>query len=239
MKKENVLNSSYKCEKCKDTGWILGKRKDGTSYAYSCICREQEKMKKQWKDFGMNLDSVNLTFGNFKSWNKYSKLLKETAIAYFNDFNKIKKLRQNSLLLCGQPGSGKTHIAVATAINLMNEGVGVVYMPYRHVVTNIKLNFKNENFYKKELKRYERCDVLLIDDLFKGKISLSEINIIFEIVNYRYVNSLPMIISCENTIQKLLVVDEGIGSRIYEMCKKYMVTVPSEQSFSYRFRTGV
>lgn len=39
--------------------------------------------------------------------------------------------------------------------------------------------------------------MLLIDDLFKGSISKSDVNIMFEIVNSRYFNNLPIMISCE------------------------------------------
>ena len=39
--------------------------------------------------------------------------------------------------------------------------------------------------------------MLLIDDLFKVSISKSDVNIMFEIVNFRYFNNLPIIISCE------------------------------------------
>ena len=231
--------TSYKCEKCKDTGWILGKREDGTTYAYSCSCRKKAKIAQQWRAFGIDLDSVNCKFSNFKVWNKISEALRETSIVYINDFSKIQNSRQNSLLLCGQPGCGKTHIAVATAINLISLGVRAVYMPYRQVLTNIKLNFKDEEFYKKELKKYQECELLLIDDLFKGKVSLAEVNIMFEIINYRYTKKLPMIISSERIIEEMLNIDEAIGSRIYEMCKNYIVTAPREESNNYRLRRGM
>ena len=71
------------------------------------------------------------------------------------------------------------------------------------------------------MSRYKKCKVLLIDDLFKGNITLSDINIMFEIVNYRYFNNLPMIISTEKGGKELIEIDEAIGSRILEMAKDY------------------
>ena len=61
----------------------------------------------------------------------------------------------------------------------------------------------------------------MIDDLFKGNITLSDINIMFDIVNYRYFNNLPMIISTEKGGEDLIKIDEAIGSRILEMAKDY------------------
>lgn len=65
----------------------------------------------------------------------------------------------------------------------------------------------------------------MIDDLFKGSVSKSDVNIMFEIVNFRYFNNLPVIVSCEKDIEKLLEIDEAIGSRLIEMSKDYLVVM--------------
>ena len=78
--------------------------------------------------------------------------------------------------------------------------------------------------------------VLLIDDLFKGKLSESDINIVFEIINYRYLNFLPIIVSSEFNINRLLSFDEGVGSRIYEMCKDYVVEIEKDMNNNYRLK---
>ena len=140
------------------------------------------------------------------------------------------------MLLCGQVGSGKTHLALATALNLIDRHNLVVYMSYRDVVTDIKQNMLDAEYYKKKLSKYQRCQVLLIDDLYKGKVTESDLNIMFEIVNYRYLDYLPIIISTEYAIDILLSFDEAIGSRIYEMCKEYIVQIPKNIKNNYRLR---
>ena len=45
----------------------------------------------------------------------------------------------------------------------------------------------------------------------------------FEIVNFRYFNNLPIIISCEMGIDQTLDVDEAVDSRSYEMSKGYLI----------------
>ena len=52
-------------------------------------------------------------------------------------------------------------------------------------------------YYNKVMNRYKNARVLFIDDLFKGKITDSDINIMFELINFRYFNNLPVIVSCE------------------------------------------
>jgi DNA replication protein DnaC len=116
----------------------------------------------------------------------------------------------------------------------MNNNIKVVYMPYRDIVTKIKQNILDEDYYRKTIFKYQTCEVLLLDDLFKGKSSMTDINIIFEIINYRYLNYLPIIVSTEFSVEKLLSFDEGIASRIYEMCKEYIVEIPKEKNNNYR-----
>ena len=94
----------------------------------------------------------------------------------------------------------------------------------------------DSEYYGKVIKKYQTCDVLLIDDLFKGKINDSDINIIFEIVNYRYCNCKPIIVSTEFTVDRMLDFDEGVWSRIYEMCKRYVVEIPKNMENNYRLR---
>lgn len=109
-------------------------------------------------------------------------------------------------------------------------------MPYRDVITKLKQNMLDEEFYQRTISKYQSCEVILIDDLFKGKITESDINIIFEILNYRYLNHLPIIICTEFLIDELLDFDEAVGSRIYEMCREYMVEIEKGRERNFRMR---
>ncbi|MEG0578195.1 MAG: DNA replication protein, partial [Bacilli bacterium] len=64
-------------------------------------------------------------------------------------------------------------------------------------------------------------------------VTKSDINIIFEIVNYRYFNNLPMIVSTEKHFEELIEIDEAIGSRLIEMSKDYMVKIKGK-NLNYR-----
>ena len=236
MKERGLKQTSYRCNICCDTGWILTPQENRQPLAISCECRKIEKLKSDWKYSGINVEQSKLTFTNFEIWNESSQRTKETAIAYYQDFYEIKGRRKNSILLCGQVGSGKSHCSIAIALNLLKQRIKVVYMPYRDVITKIKQNMIDEEYYQKTISKYQLCEVLLIDDLFKGKINDSDINIVFEIINYRYLNFLPLIVSSEFSIDRLLAFDEGVGSRIYEMCKDYVVEIEKDINNNYRLK---
>ncbi|CEN82412.1 ATPase AAA [[Clostridium] sordellii] len=64
-------------------------------------------------------------------------------------------------------------------------------------MTYIKQNIIAKEIYEKIVGKYKNVRVLLIEDLFKVSISKSYVNIMFDIVNFRYFNNLPIMISCE------------------------------------------
>ena len=136
-------------------------------------------------------------------------------------------------MFLGQVGSGKTHLSMAICNELMDRGISVVYMGYRDAITGIKQNMMDSVYYNKMMNRYKSARVLFIDDLFKGSISGSDVNIMFEIINYRYLNGLPVIVSCEKSIDEIMNIDEAIGSRLYEMSCGYVASL-SGRRLNYR-----
>ena len=143
----------------------------------------------------------------------------------------------NSLLLCGQVGAGKTHLGAACSMQLMDRGIPVVYMGYRDEMTSLKSRIIDEKAYSDTVNRFKTAKVLFIDDFIKGKTTESDVNIVYEIVNYRYNNHLPMIVSTEKPLEDLIVFDEAIGSRLIEMCRGYIVVFEGKK-LNYRLYKG-
>ena len=202
--------------------------------AIACECRELRLSESILKSSGINEEFRKKTFNNFD----YSIDLQITeafakAKGYYYNFEKIKDTRKNSIMFMGQVGSGKTHLSIAIANNLMENSIGVVYMPYREIITRIKQSILDEENYNRELKRYKEAKVLLIDDLFKGSITKSDINVIFDLINYRYLKNKPIIVSTEKTLDELIEIDEAIASRIIEMSKNYLVEIKGKK-LNYR-----
>jgi len=209
----------YFCDKCRDTTYIL----IGDD-AFPCICKEVVLAKKILKDSGISDEFSKKTFDNF-DYSRNVQTINAYTVArnYLKNFKDIKNTRNNSIIFMGSVGGGKTHLSLAIANDLMKDGIGVIYMGYRESIIKLKQNVMDEDNYERLMRRYKNCKILLCDDLFKGSVTPSDVNIIFEIVNHRYFNNLPMIISTERCRDELLKIDEAIGSRILEMCGKYFV----------------
>lgn len=182
-------------------------------------------------------------FENFKPRNQISANAKAMAIDYVKKFDSIKNSRNNSIAFLGQVGAGKTHLSIAIANELMKRNIGVRYMQYREDITKIKQVAMDEENYANEINKYKNATVLLIDDLYKNATSKTKAGYeylndadkraMFEIINYRYFKNAPMIISSEYMIEDILAFDEGIGSRIFEMCKGHIIEFHG-QELNYR-----
>ncbi|WP_373601578.1 ATP-binding protein [Paraclostridium bifermentans] len=228
-KSENLKNK-YKCTKCKDMMFI--ELEDG-SFG-SCECRKIRIAEDKLKASGVSEEFRKKRFENFNYENSIESMEAYVKTKnYSKNFNIIKLSNNNSIMLLGQVGSGKTHLAMAVSNIMLDNSIGVIYMPYRSVITRIKQSVTDEENYQKEVNIYKNAEVLLIDDLFKGRITEADINIIYEIVDYRYFKNLPMIITTEKTIEDLVEIDEAIGSRLYEKSKNYIIEMKGKK-LNYR-----
>lgn len=199
-------------------------QEDGTAKA--CECRSIRIAEDKLKVSGVSEEFRKMRFENFDySKSKETMLAYSKAKSYSKKFEELRVARQNSIIFCGQVGSGKTHLAMSIGNVLLDNGVGVIYMPYRSIITNLKQSITDEENYQREINIYKNAQVLLIDDLFKGRITESDINIMYEIVNYRYFKNLPILTTSEKTVDALIEIDEAIGSRLYEMSKNYVATM--------------
>ena len=238
IKREHPSGTSptvqYECPKCKDTGFILQTDENGYEGVIRCECFAIRRAREMMKRSGISAEFQKKSFENFLTRNNAQlSNAKNKAIRYVQNFEQTEHDRYNSIMFCGQVGAGKTHLGTAICSELMNRGVAVIYMAYRNVVTKLKQNIIDEENYNKELNQYTSARVLYIDDLLKGKLTETDSNILYEIVNYRYMNNIPIIISTEKSPNDLLVFDEAIGSRIIEMCRGNIIQLQGKE-LNYR-----
>ena len=187
----------YKCNICKDTTFVQGE--NGLK---RCECYKKDLTKRRWAHFGIDPSKVK-RISEYAVYSDIAKRAKQVAIDYIRDYTTLKTKEENNLAFLGQPGSGKSHLAIVIGANLINNGIctNVVYMPYEEAMRELKANTMNES-YMELTKRYTECELLIIDDLFKEKVKKgklvaglteSDMKHIYPIINQRYVNNKPTI----------------------------------------------
>ncbi|MCR1146007.1 MerR family transcriptional regulator [Clostridium botulinum] len=232
---------SYKCNICKDTTFVQGE--NGLK---RCECYKKDLTKRRWAHFGID-PSKTKRISEYADYSDITKRAKQVAIDYIRNYSTIKTKEENSLAFLGQPGAGKSHLAIGIGADLINKGIctNIVYMPYEEAMRELKANTMNES-YMELAKRYTECELLIIDDLFKEKVKKgklvaglteSDMKHIYPIINQRYINNKPTIYNSECTPNMLMDLDEALAGRILE--KSNIVIFKYGLENNYRMRKFV
>ncbi|MFB9827775.1 ATP-binding protein [Lederbergia wuyishanensis] len=206
------------------------------TFSRQCKCVEQDRLKKIMKSSDITEEFKKLSFQNFRTEGK-PQVIKdsyECAVEYFQEYEAIKDSRHNSIALLGQPGAGKTHLLTAIANNLINRlHVPVLYFPYVEGFTDLRDDFDK---LEEKLDRMKKIDVLFVDDLFKptgkerkARASEWQIEQMYAVINHRYLNHMPIMVSSELDIDEIEQIDEALGTRIRQMCQDFMVLIKGDR----------
>ena len=103
----------------------------------------------------------------------------------------------------------------------------------------ILVEYKRTLNVSQAIRTVKTADILYIDDFFKTRrgdfVSTADVNATFKIINYRYNEELPTIISSEFSLQQIVEIDEALGSRIAEMAN-HKIFIERDSKKNYRFR---
>lgn len=209
----------YKCKKCKDVGYIYTFNEYGLIQSTKeCECTKAKRAADRIQKSGLVKQMEKCTFEKFNAYNNELKFNKALALGFAMD------LDGNSILLLGQSGSGKTHLATAICKELLYEHkIPLNYTTYREIIAAVKPLTMYPDERIKALDKYLNIKALYIDDLFKGTATDTDVSIMFEILDYRYTHDLITIITSELTVEELLKKDEALIGRVIEKSNDYIL----------------
>lgn len=177
--------------------------------------QKAEKLKESSK---LNSRFSLRTFDNFSAYNDVTKNGKEVAIKYTKGLKKHLKNCTNLLIEgAGKVGTGKTHLACAVAHEAMNNGIPAKFINVTSMLAEIREHFR--------IEEYSEIELLVVDDLGKEKPSEWVFETLYSIINKRYENMRPTIITTEGTMQDLLRKYEGKGKAIISRLSEDFVIV--------------
>lgn len=223
---------THDCQLCQDRGLIL--LDDGT--ARICVCQEQKRLERQFQASQITAAFKAKSFEGFDVQGRPPAIrgMLESAKDYADQFETVSTTKNNWLVLLGEPGCGKTHLSMSVANALMKQGRNVLYFQHVEGMSELmdSLRKDSEARINAKMSEMKKAELLLWDDLFKptggGRSEPPkqfEIRVAFEVLNYRYMNLLPTVISSERTRMDLISIDRAVGSRIMERGKGHMAEV--------------
>ena len=240
------LNESdgYNCKLCQNRGNTAVLIERGGAYFDSyppCRCMEIRRSIWRLKQSGLENSIRDCTFERFEVMAPWQQTMVDTAKRYLEE-----GVQQGRwFFVGGQPGSGKTHICTAISRQLLYESP-LRYMAWEQESKRLKAIVNDAEEYGPEIEKYKTVTVLYIDDLFKPvkdeygvrrPPTPADLKLAFEILNHRYINRLPTILSSEWYMDELTDLDEATASRIAERCGPFQLVIGNDKAKNHRFST--
>lgn len=209
----DYLQIQYTCSKCEDTGFAKGKR---------CVCLN-ELMKKAaieefnastsmslstFEDFRLSYYSASSKNGNGQSDFEIMSQILRFCQGYAATFSK----KSASVLMLGGTGLGKTHLSLAIANEVLQQGYSVLYGSAQEFFSNMQ----NEHFGKGKpgedtLATISEADLFILDDLGAEYESNFNASAFYQIINIRLNAGKPVIVNTNLTGREI---ETRYGSRV-------------------------
>lgn len=239
----------YDCKKCNNSGieyyyqlkdWLNKKgeiEKVPYLYVRPCECEKIRDTLIRLKKSGLGDFLQRITFDCYKTPTKWQQNIKDLAMKFISS-------NVPMFFVGGNTGSGKTTICTAITRHYFDQNKSVQYIVWSDFIGELKSNL---DLCDKKISDLQNVDVLYIDDLFKFEPTKFEIDTLYKIINYRYLNNLKTIISSElkllncveeNAKNSIMDIDSAVGGRIYEKTNKgeFAVGIPNKKEFNVRFK---
>ena len=219
------------CKNCntpKQTKVVLfGKER----YPY-CMCRceverrdreEAERQRVKFERRVRDLRRMGFPESDMQDWtfakdDGTNEKISTVARNYADNFAKMRE-DGKGLLLFGKTGTGKSFAAACIANALIDKGYPVLMTNFSRIRGTLQGLFDGRQEYIDSLNRFP---LLILDDL--GAESKTEYmqEIVYEVINNRYLAGLPLIVTANLTAEQIKhpadVTYQRIFSRLYEMC---------------------
>ena len=221
------------CPICHGAGFVIRESdpsdpSSGVMAACSCRLKKYEGAGKRAKALSANLSGYeHMTFDTFNAEGRGQlRPEQKTNLAYARDCAvKFAEDPTDWLLYTGRYGTGKTHLAAAIANRALERGIDLIFQPVPDLLDQLRMSYGNvSETYEDRFEKYRTVPLLVLDDLGAQSPTAWAEEKLYQIINYRYVNKLPTVITSNVNMRD---VDGRIASRLRDpMVNHIVMSVP-------------
>jgi len=193
--------------------------------------RKMERIERLFQQSRLGKRFRDRTFEAFEI-RDYNRKAFEIALDYAQNFGMYKE-KGEGLFITGGYGVGKTHLAAAITNYLIRSKMAtVIFGNVTTLLGRLRSAYSDDSEYEETqiLKELHDVDLLVIDDLGKEKPTPWVEEKLYNVVNERYENYKPIIVTSnlelEEIEQRLETCGGAIVSRIIEMCRGVKIVGP-------------
>jgi DNA replication protein DnaC len=174
-----------------------------------CTCRTVE-ISQQVRQRLFSLSNLSqlrdLTFENFNSRGRVG-LWPQQADSLEQAYNQAKHFSQTLkgwLLLEGDYGCGKTHLAAAIANFAVGIGVPTLFITVPDLLDSLRFAYQGqENSFEDRFEDIRSAALLILDDFGTQNATPWAQEKLFQILNYRYINHLPLVVTTNLALEQI------------------------------------
>jgi DNA replication protein DnaC len=174
-----------------------------------CSCRQgQVSQQIHQRLFSIsNLDNLNhLTFENFQPRGRVG-MGPWQADSLERAYNQAQQFSQHAdgwLLLQGGFGCGKTHLAAAIANFTVSLGVPTLFITVPDLLDALRFAYDNpESTFEERFEEIRTAPLLIMDDFGTQNATAWAQEKLFQILNYRYINRLPLVVTTNLLLEQI------------------------------------
>lgn len=221
----SVCKCSEHCEICDDFGFTI-EVVEGVSVSRKCKCRMLRDRIKLFNAAGIPARYSDKTLERYEAFNSSQGTIKSHLSRYQDAFSPNAK----GVLLYGSTGVGKTHLVVSTMRYLaLEKGFSVRFVDFFALLQQVKATFTNGGSEDAIIAGLDRADLLVIDELGKGRATEWEKTVVDSLIARRYNSGKTLFITTNYDVKdgRAGGLPERVGmrvmSRLYEMCEFFSI----------------
>lgn len=184
-----------------------------------CICRQKDiaNLAKERLYAISDLEELkHLTFETFQSRGQIG-IGPSQAASIERAYNQAHQFAQSLdgwLLLQGKYGCGKTHLAAAIANFAVSLGIHSLFITVPDLLDSLRFSYSDpESTFEQRFEEIRQVPLLVLDDFGTQNATNWAQEKLFQIINYRYINKLPLVITTNLAIEEI---EARIRSRLQD-----------------------